>query len=65
MAGIEANQVVQDPQCGRFTPSPAGENRFQIKWLVCLGVGPGVLVLSVGLGFGGQSRAVPQVTLGN
>ncbi|KAB1264194.1 hypothetical protein Cadr_000020131 [Camelus dromedarius] len=32
------------------------------KWLMCLGVGTGVQEPSSDFGFGGQSRAVPQVT---
>lgn len=35
------------------------------KWLMCLGVGTGVQEPSSDFGFGGQSRAVPQVTGGN
>lgn len=36
-----------------------------MKWLIYLRVRTGVLGLSLGLGFGGQSEAIPHLTSGN
>ena len=36
-----------------------------MKWLIYLRVRTGVLGFSLGLGFGRQSEAVPQLTSGN